>query len=1421
MTKTQDEMRDQDEDMGSHEEMEWLGEAEVRRVLREDKLLAKVEAEDVGDVYKIRVNCDSLPALGWHLKSLHMKELTSQQELNFDSSYWFTADRTEGEMVKEFPSKTEDQKPLPVNKYIVSVHIGDQWGAGTFANVYLTLYGERGDTGARKLQRPLRKKEIFQRNQTDSFLMEAVSLNQLKKIIIGHDGVGYGAGMYLKMVTVQESQDSDTEWIFPCWKWLDSHLRSGQTVLQLKTIGKRPAFCPTPSPRSMESAAFWIVDVAGSELRSSSSPVHLSLVFYGGQTHKALPLQMTEDTAQIKDELEGLGSIYKVQVSAVSAELQEPWHLESMHIKHTGTKQEMWLAFDCWFKPNEEKCVELPALYLGEDPPPVIEYTVHVYTGDIKNADAVGNAYLFIQGERGNSGKRWLNNADMGPVTFTRGQVDVFKIKAVSLGKLSQLIIAFKSLKKGDWFLQKVIVEDDLFPSTQNTFVHNDWIRKHSEKDFTELAIPVQDIKVMSEAVKAFDTVSRGQWHMWLNGASRVDKMPDVNVVLFGRHGRSSAQKAMDLKNNPFLLQADGIGEIIKVSLILTDDHSETGIQLYQLRLKDVDTKQEIGFHITDQWLFEEDGPNTVAELAAFTPDRAPLSEVIYSISVHTGMLPASGTDADISIIIYGINGDTCRRRLKHFRSPEYFERGQVNVFEVKAVDLGMLTKVLVGHTNAGYGAGWNLDQITIQESGKRDTEYLFPCQQWLDSEIGDKQTERELRVLGKVKKRNELKEATVGTWDITVITSDIHSTGANAEVTLMICCKKGTYGPVLFPRGSLTQRKTYHTSIELDKKYGAIQKVRLQMEDGRDEERWHCCEVQLQHKQTGEILEFPFFQSLEGCTAAELPVLIAGCDILTVKEYFLEITTGQASKSGTKADVYVTLRGTMGDTGRRKLTKQGEHTFTKGRVDVFRVEAVDIGEVKELTVEKGKGSDWYLEKIVVRRGTLNVKETVFVSQTWLKDGKKETALVTLHPKEIQESGSEVALSPGIQQIKSDGKWNISLTESQEGGHGQPKDSANLVMVLYGIKGKSETVLTARSEECQAKHILKCEVHVPSDLGELYKVRLGLASLSDDIAQRSLLYFKMQNTETLDTFSNSINKTLPLSFNGDRWIEIPIEWPLKSSLTVVTYHVTIFYSDSRKKGSTPRLSVCMYGANGDTGDRLLRWPVQDAEQEEQPESFTAEVDAVELGELHRLDMALKSQNYCTLHVKRIHVKEAMKQESVYAFQVNEEFSLDANVPEIRREVVPSSVNNEERTEPGSDIFHSSHGKTGDMASYLVKVYTGDMRGAGTDANVHIVLIGNEGSSEHIQLTKSLENEDPFERGKVDTFRIMANSIGKLEQIEIGHDGKGFGSGWFLEKVEITDLSTDETYNFSCNRWLAEDENDGSTVVKLHNEVMFP
>ena len=62
---------------------------------------------------------------------------------------------------------------------------------------------------------------------------------------------------------------------------------------------------------------------------------------------------------------------------------------------------------------------------------------------------------------------------------------------------------------------------------------------------------------------------------------------------------------------------------------------------------------------------------------------------VKYEVSIHTGDVDGAGTDANVCITIYGVNGNTGKRPLKQ-QARNLFERGRVDKFRLEAVDLGL-----------------------------------------------------------------------------------------------------------------------------------------------------------------------------------------------------------------------------------------------------------------------------------------------------------------------------------------------------------------------------------------------------------------------------------------------------------------------------------------------------------------------------------------------------------------------------------------------------------------------------------------------------------------------------------------------------------------------------------------------------------
>ena len=188
---------------------------------------------NIGDIFKVRISHDNSGEFpGWFCDEVRMKDEDTGEELIFLYGRWLSKDEDDGEICRELPVVREGVPILPVHKYEVSVVTGDLWNAATKANVYITIYGERGDTGVRHLYKP-KPPETFVKGQVDKFLVEAVSLGKLKRVIIGHDGSGPGCGWFLESISIRESTRQH-EQIFLCNRWLDEGEDDGKIVRELK-----------------------------------------------------------------------------------------------------------------------------------------------------------------------------------------------------------------------------------------------------------------------------------------------------------------------------------------------------------------------------------------------------------------------------------------------------------------------------------------------------------------------------------------------------------------------------------------------------------------------------------------------------------------------------------------------------------------------------------------------------------------------------------------------------------------------------------------------------------------------------------------------------------------------------------------------------------------------------------------------------------------------------------------------------------------------------------------------------------------------------------------------------------------------------------------------------------------------------------
>ncbi|KAA0723908.1 Polycystic kidney disease protein 1-like 2 PC1-like 2 protein [Triplophysa tibetana] len=120
-------------------------------------------------------------------------------------------------------------------------------------------------------------------------------------------------------------------------------------------------------------------------------------------------------------------------------------------------------------------------------------------------------------------------------------------------------------------------------------------------------------------------------------------------------------------------------------------------------------------------------------------------------------------------------------------------------------------------------------------------------------------------------------------------------------------------------------------------------------------------------------------------------------------------------------------------------------------------------------------------------------------------------------------------------------------------------------------------------------------------------------------------------------------------------------------------------------------------------------------------------------------------------------------------------------------------------------------------NYLITFQTGHRRKAGTSAKVRAILYFEEGKSETYNLSDA--DKPVFERGGVDVFLLsIPFSLGTLESIEIWHDNSSGDPDWYLNRLTVQDLQTQEITHFLCSTWLRGESCKRTFNSAKNNEI---
>uniref|UniRef100_A0A8C2Q311 Lipoxygenase homology domains 1a n=1 Tax=Cyprinus carpio TaxID=7962 RepID=A0A8C2Q311_CYPCA len=1312
------------------------------------------------------------------------------------------------------PSKPHSMLSF-VEVYEVVTVTGDVKGAGTDANVFITLYGEFGVTP--KVHLASKSRTAFEKNKTDVFRIKTHNVGPIKKIRIEHDNTGMSASWFLDRVIVTDMNRPHLRFFYACNNWLSRDEGDGLTVRYL--LG---SLNPMDIPKQNKYiASVFTMDAKGS---GTDADVYLSIFGEFGDTGERKLASDGKDNFERGNEdkftieAPNLGRLRKITIGHNNKGSSAGWACDKVVVDDMGNKELYEFPVNAWFDISEGDGKIQRDVLAGATQPMAIVYNVQVMTGDIRGAGTNSKIHFAMHGRKGikNSGKLFLEGG-----TFERAQIDIFNVELLELlSPLSRVTIGHDNAGIScGWYCEKVTVYCP-FTGLEQVFPCGRWLDEDEGDGLVEREL-YEMVSLRQKKQKKFP------WSLWIWTSEIKGAGTDAQVFLqvYGETGKSDEMKLESKSDSfeqgqcdKFIIEMPDIGKIRKLRIWHEKRHPFSGWHLGRVTLMKTLTREKYSF-VCNRWLdINEDDNEIVRELPA-TGKLVPE----YRVTICTGNISGSGTDASVYLNIIGDLGDTGERLMFMSKNnANKFEKGNHDEFLVEAANLGQIRRVRIGHDGRGGGCGWFLDKVMIREEGQPEASSIeFPCYRWLDRNEDDGQIVRELVPT----------DDAVG-YHIAIKTGSINGASSDSKVFVKLYGEKGDTNKMLLvvsDNDLVNYFETGQTDIFTIETFdiGNINRLLIGHTNEGLRAGWFLDSVQIWVPVHGVQYMFPSHRWL--CKdEADGKVEV---EIYPKNSYEVHVYTGDMLGAGTDAGVYINIYGEMGDTGERKLRKSNHlNKFERRQVndfqeDVFTITGMDLGPLKKLRIRhdnKQANAAWYLDRVEIF-DTKDETMYFFPCQRWLAvdedDGQLGRELVPVdeafmkRDEDDEEESSPAQL--GLEQKAMSTTFTMTVKTGEKKSAGT---DANVYAILYGTKDDTGLINLKASKNHSNKFELGMieEFTIEAvDIGKLKRIRIG-----HDNAGAYPGWF----LDWVEIDAPSLGQLL--RFPCGRWLDkgkddgaivrdlYPNELQTVLYTPFVPYEIKIFTSDIFAAGTDADVFIILYGQNGVcTSQKFLC--VNKRERRMYFERGAEDMFIVELEDIGDIieKIRIGHDNRGVnpgWHLDRVEIRRLLRKGKTAIFPCEGWLARSEEDGETIRELVPSDIIVEKLSRDGTlKVIETEVDDALEIHTYTVAVTTGDVYGAGTDANVFITLYGDMGDAGERKLNKS-ENSNKFERGSVDTFTLEAVDLGQVFKIRVRHDNSMLSADWYLDQVEVVDQDTDEVFLFLCERWLSRKKEDKRT-----------
>uniref|UniRef100_A0A8C4ZN74 Lipoxygenase homology PLAT domains 1 n=1 Tax=Gadus morhua TaxID=8049 RepID=A0A8C4ZN74_GADMO len=1297
---------------------------------------------------------------------------------------------------------------------------GDVKGAGTDANVFVTLFGDFGVSP--KVHLASKSRTAFEKNKTDVFHIKTHNVGPLKKLRIEHDNTGMNAGWFLDRVVVTDVNRPHLRYYFPCNNWLSQEEADSLFVRDL--LGSL-------NPMDVPKFNKYLVSVFTADMKGSGTDADVFINIFGefGDTgerrlnsDKDNFERGTEDKFTIDSP--NLGRLRKITIGHNNRGSSAGWFLDKVSVDDMGNKEIYEFPVNQWFAMDEADGKIQRDILVGSTQPMAIVYNIQVMTGDIRGAGTNSKIHIVMHGTKGvkNSGKVFLEGG-----LFERGLIDIFNVEICELiSPLSRVSIGHDNGAVGaGWYCEKVTIYCP-FTGIEQTFPCGRWLDEDEADGLIEREL-YEMVSLRQKRLKKYP------WTLWIFTTDMKGAGTDAQVFLqiYGERGKSDEMK---MENNTedsfeqgqvdkFTIEMPDIGRLQKLRIWHEKRHPFAGWHLAKVTLMKTLTKEKYSFDC-GRWLdINEDDNEIIREIPATGRRRILIK---YLVTICTGNISGSGTDASVFLNVLGDLGDSGERLMYMSKNNvNKFEKGNHDEFLIEAVSLGQVRRVRVGHDGRGGGCGWFLDKVLVRVDGTPESEAIeFPCDRWLDRNEDDGQIIRELVPAGE-----GLRLFNVN-YQIAIKTGSINGASSDSKVFVKMYGEKGDTCKMML-MVSENDLSNYYETARTDIftvetfDIGTINRFLIGHTNEGLRAGWFLDSVVISVPVHGKQYMFPSHRWLcKDESDGKVEVEIYPSEILDIERminYEVTVTTGNLRNGGTNANVFCQIYGEEGKTEVLAL-KNRSNNFERGtteifKEDVFNITAVDMGVLKKLRIRQDNSNAnaaWFLERVEI---TDNKDDTTyyFPCKRWLAidedDGQVARELVPVDEafmRKGEDDDEESSTTLGLEQKAMSTTYTLKVKTGEKKYAGT---DANVFITLFGIKDDTGMINLKASKTHRNKFELGMtdEFIVEAvDIGPLQKIRIGHDN--DGSAGWFL--------ESVEIDAQSLGQRL--CFPCGRWLDtgeddgaivrdlFPNPLQTEFYTPFVPYEIKIFTSDLFGAGTNADVFIVLYGRFGVcTQQKRLCFNKRERTiffERGAEDMFIVELEDVgDVIEKIRIGHDNRGVNP-GWHLDRVEIRRLLRKgkgSETIIFPCECWLARSEDDGETVRELVPSDIITEKLARDGSLKV------TEIEVEDAISVTTGDVYGAGTDANVFLTMYGDLGDTGERKLSKSETNTNKFERGSVDTFTMEAVDLGQVFKIKIRHDNSLLSPEWYLDQVEVVDLDTEEVFLFQCERWLSKKKED--------------